>query len=374
MKYLSILESQMKHPLFKITLLLVTSISILGCSEKEVVISAPDIRPVKTMVIEDQQFIGERNFPAVIDSVQSAKVSFRVSGTLKKIEVKEGDMVEQGDVLAELDPTDYQVTLDFRQATFDRTKADFARGTELIKDGYISKTQYDKMKADNATAKSQLQQAKNELDYTQLKASFSGVIGRRYVQNFEEVQAKQEIFSLNDISQLEVVINVPEGLVKLATGNESKYEVFAVFDAAGDKKFPLTVKEVAKKADPKTQTFAITLLMPQPDELTLLPGMTSNVLVQTTSESTDDVVYLLPINAVKGALDLTPMVFIVDPETNTLQEKTVQVADMFGDKIKVTEGISLGDRIVVAGIAFMRDGQEVTLLPDVEQADPKTAP
>ncbi|MDX2320509.1 MAG: efflux RND transporter periplasmic adaptor subunit, partial [Moritella sp.] len=313
-------------------------------------------------------------FPAVLDSVQSAQISFRVAGKLDKIFVKEGDMVEEGQILAQLDPTDFKVTLDYRQATYDRTRADFNRGSELIEDGYISRAQYDKMKADFASAKSQLQQARNELDYTQLKASFSGVIGRRYVQNFEEVQAKQEVFSLNDVTHLEVQINIPEGLVKLATDGQSIYQVFATFEASGDKKFPLTVKEVAKKADVQTQTFAITFLMPQPDELTLLPGMTSNVLVQTVTESDNDVVYLLPINAVKGALDLSPMVFIVDPETNKLKEQPVKVADMFGDRIKVLEGLSLGDRVVIAGIAFMRDGQEVTLLPYVEQADSSTAP
>ena len=365
----------MKHPLSSIALLIVTSISLLGCSDKEVVISAPDIRPVKTMVINNELGgAGVRNFPAVIDSVQSAKVSFRVSGRLQKIYIKEGDLVKKGDVLAELDPTDFQVSLDFRQATYDRTQADFKRGSELIEDGYISKAQYDKMKADFASAKSQLAQARNELDYTQLKASFSGVIGRRYIQNFEEVQAKQEIFSLNDISQLEVAINVPEGMVKIAEDKKAEYKVYATFAGQTDKQFPLTVKEVAKKADPQTQTFAITLLMPQPDELRLLPGMTTNVSVELITEANENMVYLLPTTAVKGALDLSPIVFIVDPDTNTLQERSVKVADMLGDNIRVTEGVALGERVVVAGISFMRDGQKVTLLPDIEQADLNTAP
>ncbi len=365
----------MRHSYFKLLLILFVFTGLWGCGKKEQMVEVPDIRPVKTFVIMDSQSFGDRNFPGVIGAVQHAQVSFRVSGKLYKIHVKEGDQVEKGSVLAELDPVDFQVALNNKKATFDRTKADFTRGSELVKDGFISKTQYDKMKADYASAESLLNKAKNDLKYTKLKASFSGVIGKRYVQNHEEVQAKQEIFSLNDISQLEVKIHVPEHLVRMTNETNTDFNVFATFPNSSATHFPLSLKEIAKTADPQTQTFEITFVMPQPDELSLLPGMTTSVVVQIGKNAPQaSSVFLLPLSAVKGASDLSPTVFIVNPESSTIQARAVKVADMTGSEIKVVEGINIGERVVTAGIAFLREGQKVTVLPDVEQADPATAP
>ncbi|WP_019614271.1 efflux RND transporter periplasmic adaptor subunit [Psychromonas ossibalaenae] len=364
----------MRYLYFKLLVIIFVFSGLSGCGKKEKTVEVPDIRPVKTFVIMDSQYLGARNFPGVIGAVQHAQISFRVAGKVYKINVKEGDLVEKGDVLAELDPTDFQVTLNNKKATFERTKADFTRGSELVKDGFISKTQYDKMKADFTSAKSLLNQAKNDLKYTKLKASFSGVIGKRYVQNHEEIQAKQEIFNLNDISQLEVKINVPENLVRMTNEETADFKVFATFPNSSDIQFPLSLKELAKTADPQTQTFEATFVMSQPDELSLLPGMTTSVVMQHGSTSVAEAVFLLPVSAVKGASDLSPTVFVVDPESSTIQARMVKVADMSGSEIKVIEGINIGDRVVTAGIAFLREGQKVTVLPDVEQADPATAP
>lgn len=362
----------MKYALYKIALL-VSAATLWGCDKEPVVVEAPVIRPVKTIIIEDQQLGSDRNFPGRVDAVQRAQVSFRVAGKLIKIHVKEGDSVKKGQLLAELDPTDYQITLNSRTATYNSTKADYARGKELVADGYISRTQFDKMQADYTTAKSNLNQAQQDLKYTRLSASFDGVIAKRHVENFEEVQAKQEIFNLSDVSQVEVKIAVPEGVMRLGREQRDKLKAFASFADSSTQRFLLTLKEVSTKADPQTQTFEVTFVMDQPKQLMLLPGMTANVQIELASPLISKYI-LLPTTAVKGASDMSPTIFVVDPQTSTLKERVVKVGSMEGSHIQVTDGIEIGERVVVAGISFMREGEKVSLIKQVEQADPSTAP
>lgn len=364
----------MKHLIYKTILLSFIGVTLLGCDQKEVVIKESVVRPVKIIIIHDNQADRDRNFPGRVDAVQRAQVSFRVAGKLIKIHVKEGDEVKKGDLLAELDPTDFDITLNNRQAIYNRAQADYTRGKELIKDGYISRTQFDKMESDFTSAKSSLNKALQDLKYTKLKASFAGIIGKRYIENFEEVQAKQEVFNLSDVSQIEIKIDVPERLMRTAKKNRDTVDAFASFGDSKAKSFSLKLKEVAVKADQETQTFAVTFVMKQPEGLTLLPGMTANVRLEMHSKGGDDSYFLLPASAVKGASDMKPTIFVVDPKSNTLKAKTVKIANMQGLNIQITEGIKAGDRVVVAGVSFMRDGDKVTIMKDVEQADPITAP
>ncbi|HEY5716427.1 MAG TPA: efflux RND transporter periplasmic adaptor subunit [Psychromonas sp.] len=364
----------MKYVLYKIVLLTLAIASLWGCSKEEEAVKAQVIRPVKTMVIEDEQLGSARSFPGRVEAVQRAQISFRVPGKLIKIHVKEGQSVKKGDLLAELDPTDYQITLNKIEANYNKAKADYTRGKELVADGYISRTQFDKLEADFSTAKGNLEQAQQDLEYTTLVASFDGIIAKRYVDNFEEVQAKQEIFNLSDVSQVEIKIDVPERIMSRSRDQKDNVRAFASFGDAAKQRFPLALKEVATKADSQTQTFEVTFVMEQPEQLTLLPGMTANVEIELPSNTPLSKYILLPTTAVKGSSDMKPTVFVVDPESKKLIAKVVRVGSMVGRSIKVTEGLATGDRVVIAGISFMREGEEVSLMEQVEQADPATAP
>ena len=366
----------MKHSVYKIVLLALATTTLWGCGKEQEVVKEPVIRPVKTVVIQDEQLGSARSFPGRVDAVQRAQVSFRVPGKLIKIHVKEGDNVNKGDLLAELDPTDYKITLNRLTAIYNKAKADYIRGKELIVDNFISRTMFDKLEADFNTAGSNLKQARQDLKYTKLLAAFAGVIAKRYVENFEEVQAKQEIFNLSDVSQVEIKIDAPEQIMRLGKGQGQKETIkaFASFSNMPEQRFPLTLKEVSTKAEQQTQTFEVTFVMVQPEQFRLLPGMTASVQVELPSDTLLNQYFLIPSTAVKGTSDMKPTVFVVDPESNTLKAKEVKVGSMVGSNIQVTGGVEIGERVVSAGIAFMREGDKVSLMKEVEQADPATAP
>ncbi|RLJ17555.1 efflux RND transporter periplasmic adaptor subunit [bacterium endosymbiont of Escarpia laminata] len=320
---------------------------------------------------------GVRNFPGRIDAAHKAELSFRVPGKVIKLEVAEGERVKKGQLLAKLDATDYQVVVKDRQATYENSKKDFNRAKELVDKGHISRRDYDKLEASFKSASATLEKARLDLRYTQLKAPFDGSVARRYIQQFEEVQAKQTVFSLMDNSLLEVKFDVPENLIlrlspaKTDEDRGGGVSVWAAFDTVPDKRFDLVFKEIATKADAKTQTFQVTYTMPAPTGLVVLPGMTASVTADLTKALEERVVHFVPVNAVSANGNLDSRVWVVDEASMTVTARRVSLGRMRGAEIEVTDGIEPGLRIVTAGSAYLAENMKVTLMKQTEQAEPR---
>ncbi len=345
----------------------------------------PASRPVKVFTVEGPGDQAIRNFPAAVQASQRADVSFRVAGVLQEILVREGENVERGQPLARLDPTDYKIILEDRQATFDNAERNFERAKELIVDGNISKLDYDRMEANFRTAQAALSQARQDLEYTELHAPFDGSIGRREVENFEEVLAKQTIFRFQNLQQLDLIIDLPESLIRSLRAREDDFEpgtsqgdngneevtATASFEGRTNSSFQLAIREVATKADPETQTFRVTLTMPQPSEFRVLPGMTANVAVDFSRLITLEAAKWVPISAVQADSGLDARVWLIDQDTMTVNSHPVKIGRMSGGRIEVTDGLNGGEEIVSVGAAYLSEGMRVTRMRKSEQAVPR---
>lgn len=354
--------------LLPLSLLLAASFFLSACEQPEQSYVASS-RPVKTIVVGDVGSGDSRAFPAVVDAIQKADISFRVSGKIQKILVKEGDHVKKGQLLAELDPTDFKIILKDRQASFDTAKANFDRAKTLVKKGVISNVEHDDIRARFYTAKANLEAAKQDLAYTKLKANFDGVIAKRYLENFEEVVLSRPVFALEDVSALKIKIDVPENLIIAIDKNRrGERNLYAVFDRIPDQTFPLKFIESTVKADPNTRTFKVTLKMETPDNYNVLPGMTATVFAELfADESVSGSSIAVPVSAVVANSEKQGIVWAVDEKTMTVHAKKIQPGQMVGDTMLV-KGLTPGERIVVAGAAFLREGMKVTLLKTGEQA------
>lgn len=359
-------------------LVLGVAVALAGCAEEAAGPVGEQLRPVKTIVVGEGSASGVRNFPGKVDALRRVDLAFRVSGTLAELPVKENDSVTRGQVVAALDSADFRTTLADREATFNRQERDYRRAEELIKDNFISRSDFDRIEAAYRSAKAALDQARLDLSYTELKAPFDGIIARRAVQNFEEVQAKQAVLALRDLSLLEVKFGVPEGIVqRLSETPESEViPVTATFDSAPDQAFALTFREFANTADPGTQTFEATFVLPRPEGLEVLPGMTANVSVDLSAYFEGES-YFVPVTAVTADADLGAHVWVVDEATGQVSARPVTLGRMSGSTIEVFEGIQPGERVVTAGTGYLGEGMQVDLLPSLEQAEdniPRSAP
>jgi RND family efflux transporter MFP subunit len=206
--------------------------------------------------------------------------------------------------------------------------------------------------------------AEASLSDANLVAPFGGRIGETFVENFEDVQAKQAILSLIDTTYVDIVVDVPETLLATVLDLQA-VELVARFDTAPGREFELRMKEVATQADPRTQTYRVTLTMRQPEGLNILPGMTANVIRNVIQGREDE--FVVPAIAIVADESGTSHVWVVDPQNMTVGRRPVRLGDLVGtDSIQIVDGVSSGERIAVTGVSMLREDMKIRDLGEVE--------
>ncbi len=327
-----------------------------GCSDPEPPPAAV-VQPVKVMAVGAADTTVKRDFPATVRATERAIIAFQVPGKLVALPVKEGQAVDKGALLAQLDDADYRANVAAAQAEVDQTEGNFKRAQELVDKNYVSQAEYDKIKAAYDVARTKLDKARKALDDTRLQAPFPGVVARIMVDNYQEVRAKEPVLSLQNNNALELVVNVPESLV-LRRDQGASLRLGATFEAIPGKTFDLTVKEFATEADPDTQTFQYVLGLDQTSGHNLLPGMTATVHVAASSDTRAGRV-IIPLSALVAGADGVKSVWVVGDD-NQVRQRAVVTGELSGaDSIAVLDGLGSGDRVVVAGTASLVTGMAV---------------
>jgi RND family efflux transporter MFP subunit len=370
--------------------------------------------------------------PGRAKATREVNLSFRVAGPLISFPVNVGDEVEQGDLLAQIDPRDFEVRVRSVEGQLARARSELEamriarpedvtraqakvrsaeadatlaaqnlkrlQGIQAEDPGAIAQTMIDQAVAakgasdaavtnaleelqianvgarpediaakesEIASLEASVDARQDKLDYTYLRAPFPGTIVATYVENFEDVQAKEVIMSLQSVDTIEIVINVPERVLALTQSREG-LELAATFPAAPGSEFPLWLKEIAAESDPRTQTFAVTFAMHQPDELNILPGMTAEVWARQVMEnlSQEDQSFLVPATAVFVSEAGDPAVWVLEND-QTARLRTVEVGQLVApDRIQVLDGVVAGERIAIAAVSQIRDGMTVRLMAE----------
>jgi RND family efflux transporter MFP subunit len=341
-------------------------LSILTACEQAPVETPEVVRPVRIITISTLHGGDSVSYPGEIQGAQNVNIAFEVSGRIIEMPVQEGIEVNQGDILARLDPADFQSALDAAESraraskeTFDRFSEVFERGAISAQDLNVRQRQYEVDVANLATAQ-------KALDDTILRAPFTGRIGRTFVDNFTNVQAKQEILLLQDLTEFEVVVNVPEqdwlrakpGLTLAQQTERTRPEV--TLSNLPDRAFPAAITEVAAAADPVTRTFSARARFDPPDDVVILPGMSATVTV-TISEDVADLParVLVPSNSVVGGNNGNPYVWKVESDPMTVTMAPVTVGQLSGSEIEILDGLDAGDRIAVSGVQHLTEGMKV---------------
>jgi len=352
----------------RFALLTLGALLLTACTQEAPVQMEEKLRPVKTQKVENSNVGQERQFAGVVDANQKATMSFRVSGKLKSLLVKEGDIVKRGQRLATLDATDFTIQLADRKATFDRAKSDFSRAEKLVEAGHVSRADYDKLKASLSTAQAQVDLAKQNVEYSELRAPFAGVIAKRYVDNFEEVSAQQVIYLLQDTTSLLVTIDLPESIMIHTQRGQKAYDLYAEFDAIPGERFPLKVKEVATVADDVTQTYSVSFSMAAPMQHTILPGMSTVVhaIAERDGQQGARARYFIPSHAaLKDSVgNYVMLVKAAEDGVGVVERRSVIVGEPNVRGIEILEGLSPGELVVVAGMTKLIPAQRVRLSED----------
>jgi RND family efflux transporter MFP subunit len=166
--------------------------------------------------------------------------------------------------------------------------------------------------------------------------------------------------SLQDISQIENLVDVPENIMAIPDEEAKGIRVLAQFPTAPGRDFPLSIKEVATDADPATQTYQVVLQMPQPEGINVFPGMTATVLIAFPDVEVVVGRILIPAIAVVADTDGKSHVWIVEEKELTVHKREVDVGWLSGsDNIVIQKGLKGGETIVVAGVLKLKEGMKV---------------
>ena len=276
-------------------------------------------------------------------------------------------MLKKGALVGRILPRDFKTALSSAKANALEAEQQYIRYKELYVRKQVSKAQFDKSKSAHDVARSNLKKAEDTLKDTSLRAPFAGVVAKRYVENFTEVKAKEPIISLQDITRVEVLVDVPERLISDVRHGKFNGQVSAEFVSAPGQQFPLEIKEFATEADARTQTYEIVLVMDQPEGFNVLPGMTASVKVKNPTQKTTSDAIIVPTIAVIGDPYGKSYVWVVDPKTNTVSKQEITTGELVGnDQVVVNSGLEQGATIAVSGVNVLRDGMEIRPVAEVK--------
>jgi RND family efflux transporter MFP subunit len=355
---------------------------IAGCGRQAPLTTQEVVRPVRTMILGVAPESGRRAFPGQAEANEEADLSFRLAGSLIELSANIGDTVKKGQVLANLDPTDFQVRLRDAEAELSSAEANLevanvmlTRSRNLFEKRAGPQVDVDRAAAQVASTKANVAAlrtkrdiAQSELSYAQLTAPFDGIIAARYVQNYHTVQARQPILRLLDTSRIKFGVDLPETVMPLLPYVK---EIWVTFQAAPGNKLPATIQEISHEASRSTRTYRVTVVMNQPEGgVRILPGMSGELRARVEPPSTQPAAMEVLAPALFEDSDGKTCVWVVDTSTMTVHRQPVKTSRPTTAGFLV-EGLKVGQTVVTAGVHYLKEGKKVRIMEsEAEVAKP----
>ena len=360
------------------------ALALGACGKQEVAEEKP--RPVLVVRPAGGNGAAVSAYAGEIRAREESPLSFRVGGNITRRLVDAGDAVKRGDLLAELDPGDLrlqaqaaQAQLAAAEAELGRASADRARYAKLAEQQLVSRSALDAQTAAHAAAagqdraaRAQLDVARNQAAYSQLRAPRDGVIASRSAEAGQTVAAGQAIFALAGDAGREVAISLPESRIRdFSVGQPVAVELW---NASGQR-LPGTIREIAAAADPQSRTYAARVALVGEAAKAVELGQSARVYVQANGRQA---ALQVPLSAIQPGANGATAVWVVDMATLRLHSTPVQLGPFGVDSAPLRSGLAADAWIVAAGGHLLREGQRVTPVdrdnrPVVPAPNPDTA-
>jgi len=357
--------------------LVLASVALLAACSRPAPPEEP-VRSVKLLTVGVGALQSSLEYSGEVRARVESRLGFRVAGKIVQRQAELGQHVRAGQVLAQLDPRDYQLAADAARAQLasattqrDLAAADFKRYQALKDQNFISGAELERrdasLKAAQATldqARAQLASQGNQAAYTTLVADVSGVVTGIDAEPGQVVAAGTPVVRIAQDGPRDVVFAVPEDKVALITqGSE-----VAVRGWSGGAELAGRVREVAASADAATRTYQVKVAVEGAD----VPALGATVYVKPKVLSHAGVPAIkLPTSALRQEGQQTAVwVYEVGPDgaSGTVKSQVVQIATADGNEAVVAGGLTPGMQVVATGVHVLSPGQKVLVY------QPKSAP
>jgi RND family efflux transporter MFP subunit len=235
-----------------------------------------------------------------------------------------------------------------------------AKNSQLISESELDRrlSGRDRSRANVKALEATLQAARDELDYSTLRAPFKGTIVNTYVENFETVRAEQPIVRLLDNTRVEFKFSIPETLITLLA---TVRNINVRFDAFPDLVIAAEIEEVGTEASQVTRTYPGTLIMDQSEGAEILPGMAGRASGEAVDPSTpDEPILIVPVDALfSPEAGGSSFVWVVDESQQVVSRREVSARRLLSGGMEIESGLEVGELVAVAGVHFLEEGQAV---------------
>lgn len=355
-----------KIPVIVILLLLVSSCGTGETKEEK------RVRPVK---YQEVSYLGNekvRTFSGKAQTEKNINLSFRASGIITEFDIKLGQQVKKGQLLAKLD--NVQSRLAYEQAVtqlnsaasqmntaklnLNRVRSLYEKGSSPLSDFEAAKNSFKTAQESYKSAERGVDIQKEQIRYGFLYAPEDGVIATVSAEIDENVSPGTTIATLNAGVDMEITLGIPESVIN---GVKENMEVEVDFVSLPEKVFKAKVTEVAPAVDANTSTYPIRVTLTNPSD-NVKSGMAANVTFDFGDRTSVNKIIVVPAHAV-GEDSNGRFVFLIEGEgtTSRVKKQPVTTGNLTAEGFEITKGLSAGQKIATAGLQTLLDGQEVKL-------------
>ncbi len=334
---------------------------LAGCGADATVETSPAVRPARLITVGAGDHSAPSQFVGKVAPAHTVELGFEIDGTLQRLPLPEGALVQTGDVIAQLNPERFKLALESARADHELAEKTLSRIASLKASGTVSQAELDEAMARAKLTGLAVDTAQKDLDDTVLRAPFSGQVTKRLAENFSPVARLSPVIRLAPVERIEVVIGVPEQL--MARLNPSTLQSAAVrFTADPDRLFEAQWLDYESEASRDTQTYDVRFSLIETPPWPALPGMSATVLLSMATP--DDAVIQLPLSAVQSDAAGNFFVWTVERDTSQVTRRPIEVGLPSRKRVPVLSGLELGEQVVAVGGAWLYDGMQVRPLGD----------
>ncbi len=393
-----------------------------GCIPQEQKEKEEVAKPVKTLEVQESTQPVTRAFPGKVSPVRETKLSFRVGNQLQALEVDKGDFVKPGEVIARLDPRDFELAVRNLQGSLEEARANleametgartedvialesrlraaqsareeweqqYARYKDLFEQGAVAKADLDQVRTAYAEAKSKVRDLEMELqkalmgarkeDIRAMEARISSLQARldeartsledtRLEAPFPGYIADKYVQDHENVSRGQPIVKLQDlSLLEVVFGLPEQFviqkdrikEIHCLLDSYPGLPFPARIKEISPHASPETMSYAATAVLAVPEEVKVLPSMAAQVHIGFSPPETHEEHVSVPQSALYSRDGEISRVWVLDTDTSRVQSRQVRTGDLTSRGVQVLSGLKPGEWIVTAGAPFLEEGQKV---------------
>jgi len=314
---------------------------------------APPVNVKVMKVVSERDFTDSFLLPGVIEPNQVVTVSAEVAARVERIGPAEGDQVQAGELLIELNDELIRPQLDSAEAQLQRQQIEFERMEALVQENATSRQDLDNATTDLAAGRAQLAEVKARLERTRIETPVSGVLNVLMVEEGEYVQPGTPVAELVDMSVVKVVVDIPErDIAFFAVGQQAE----VLLQCKDQQRWVKgTITYINELANPQTRSTPIEIQLDNRDRM-LRSGQI--VRVQLTRRTLDEAI-LIPLLAVLPQEEGYSVYVVAD---GVAQRRDIQIGIIKGQRVQATHGLEPGDVLITDGHRLVAPGQNVNVV------------